>query len=237
MASAGANNVDNLRSNLAAKLGFEDEAVAAPFLNYIVNHHIGQRSLEAHLNLFTLVVEYFNANSPYPPITSGSATTSASRSDTIQRLIDHLVTSNLGECFGNTAPGTPSRKEHVEDTLLYNLGVWTTMLSHFQKRRGIRTVLTRYSKPFEQNLASLVQGSDLLPTSNPSTSTKACCSTTLADFTATLAHMLSMSSGSPGQHSLTGMSQMSITQGTPSQGCNSESTPSGTLGLNALSMI
>ncbi|KAF2797367.1 hypothetical protein K505DRAFT_372529 [Melanomma pulvis-pyrius CBS 109.77] len=142
--------------------GYPSNVTAEPYLNYISNRHIGRGTLEEYLHLFLRVVEHFKQD--------GSPTAS----DSIQALLDTLVTSANEDLFSDTKAGSKTRKEDVEDTVMYILGIWTMLLSSFvQLPNGIRKVVTAYTlraqsrgtprAACEENLAGLLKGSGLLP--------------------------------------------------------------------------
>jgi hypothetical protein len=164
------NDNDVRRNALAQAIGFADypnNATAEPYLNYISNRHIGRGTLEEYLGLFLRVVEHFKQN--------GSCGAQTPALDSIQVLLDTLVISENEELFSDTKAGSSMRKEDVEDTVMYILGIWTMLLSSFvQLPSGVRKVMVAYTlrvqsrgitrAACEENLAGLLKGSGLLPT-------------------------------------------------------------------------
>lgn len=156
----------DVRTRLAHALGYDDypaNATAEPYLTYIYKRHIGTGALEEWLELFIEVVEYFDTG------LKGS-----SGNNTIQALIDRLAASGFLNLFMDTSAGQAARILHVEDTVMYILGTWSTMLTSFvQQRNQSRKVIAAYRmcsdpvvtliEPYENDLAGLVQGCELLP--------------------------------------------------------------------------
>jgi hypothetical protein len=156
----------DVRTRLAQALGYDDypaNATAEPYLTYIYKRHVGTGALEEWLELFIDVVEYFDISIKG---SSGNAT--------IQVLIDRLAASGFLNLFTDTNAGQAARILHVEDTVMYILGTWSTMLTSFvQQRNQSRKVVAAYRmcvdpaatlvEPYENVLVGLVQGCELLP--------------------------------------------------------------------------
>lgn len=165
---------DAVRIALAHAVGYSDypgSLTAEPYLNYIENHHINRGTLQEYLRLFIRVVEHFSRNSRG----NGRRT----QLNCMKALLDKLVDSEDEELFVDTKAGSKMRKEDVEDTLMYIMGVWSTMLSSFvQLPNGVRKVLVAYNNMmgtngesrahYEESLAGLIQGSSLLPSARGS---------------------------------------------------------------------
>ncbi|KAF1996765.1 hypothetical protein P154DRAFT_579546 [Amniculicola lignicola CBS 123094] len=153
-----------LEADLAQALGYPDNSIARPHINYISNRHIG--ILDHYLALFVRVIAHFDDD--------GTTSNATQKSDSIQALLDELVASQRDEMFNDTEPGSKMRKEEVEDTVMYILGVWTMLQTSFvqlpnSSRRIVmayRNKLSEQGTPgtgLDDNLASLVKGSGLLP--------------------------------------------------------------------------
>ena len=157
--------IHDVRTRLAHALGYHDypsNATAEPYLTFIYKRHIGFGALEEWLELFVEVVAHFGVNATSPV---GGAS--------IQALIDSLVISGFRSLFSDTTAGHRARIEHVEDTVMYILGLWTTMLGSFvfdgQSRR-ITSANAIFAgsvpppkPPYAGNLRELILGSGLLP--------------------------------------------------------------------------
>jgi hypothetical protein len=162
---------DNLRIDLAHAIGFPDyptTATAEPYLNYITNRFIGRGTLEGYLKLVMHVVRHFQTGEDEPSMPEKS----------IQGLIDSLATSS-DDYFSDTKAGSQTRRDDVEDTVLYIIGVWSLLLSsfvHLPFAGGARKVALAYSiraqelsaasrcHPYEESVSGLIRGSGLLPT-------------------------------------------------------------------------
>ncbi|KAF2466190.1 uncharacterized protein BDR25DRAFT_317979 [Lindgomyces ingoldianus] len=154
---------------LAHALGYSDyphSNTASPYLNYILNQHIARTTLEEYLSLFQRIIAHFSI----PDVLEDGRP----QRDSIQVLLDELVASNGQGLFIDTPAGSVIRKEDVEDTVLYILGVWTMMLSSFVRLpNGFRKVIVAYNHRaqrkvtgdhvYEDSLAGLIRGSGLLP--------------------------------------------------------------------------
>jgi hypothetical protein len=161
----------HLRIELAHALGFPEYpaiATAEPYLNYIANRHVGRGSLEEYLKLFIYIVGYFMSED------DGEDPASAK---SIQGLLDIMAASS-SEYFLDTTIGSQTRRDDVEDTALYIIGIWTLLLSsfvHLPIAGGARKIALAYSiraqetpsasksYPYEENIAGLISGSGLLP--------------------------------------------------------------------------
>lgn len=157
---------DDLRTRLAHALGYHDypsNATAEPYLTYIYKRHVGSGALDEWLELFIKVVDHFDDNAKGPRGVGS-----------IQTLIDELAASGFQNLFTDTSAGHAARIEHVEDSVMYILGTWTTMLSSFvQRRNQSRKVVTAYRtysnvalsvpEPLENDIAGLIAGCELLP--------------------------------------------------------------------------
>jgi hypothetical protein len=166
MSLSTTNSLDDVRTRLAHALGYHDypaTATAKPYLTYIYKSHIGNGRLEEWLELFIEIIEHFDVKMKQ----SGGG-------DSIQALIDRLASSGFHDIFSDTSPGHPARVKHVEDTVMYILGIWTTMLSSFvQQRNQVRKVTAAYKtcsngkvspiEPYDENVAGLISGCELLP--------------------------------------------------------------------------
>ena len=160
---------DNLRICLDHSLGFTEYPEnhrAEPYLVYIESHCFSRARLEEYIRLFIQVVEHFKAvDNP-----DGNYATKS-----ITPLLDEL--SRSGDAyFMETQAESQERRDHVEDTVLYIIGVWTMMLSSFvivPVAGGIRKVTMAYNmrmqddskslKSYDENVSALIKGSGLLP--------------------------------------------------------------------------
>jgi hypothetical protein len=160
---------DSIRTDLAHALGFPEypTTAAEPYLNYIANRYIGRGTLEGYMKLVIHIVEHFK------PEDDDSAP-----GKSIQGLLDTLATSSNGY-FPDTKTGSQTRREDVEDTVLYIIGTWSLLLSsfvHLPLAGGARKIALAYilraqetsspprSHPYEEDVSGLVNGSGLLPT-------------------------------------------------------------------------
>jgi hypothetical protein len=159
-----------LRVELAHALGFPDypvDSTAEPYLSYISNRYIGRGTLEEYLKLVMYVVRHFEANSHDTSLPLNS----------IQELLDTLSTSTE-EYFSDTQAASAVRRDDVEDTVLYVIGVWTLLLSsfvHLPVAGGARKVALAYAiraqesasalsnHPYGETVSGLIRGSGLLP--------------------------------------------------------------------------
>jgi hypothetical protein len=152
---------DDVRTRLAHAVGFHDyppNATAEPYLAYVIKS-CGGEDIEEYLELFVHITMHFKSQ------TGGH--------DSIQALIDKLVLSGFRSVFQDTGSGDDMRKEHVEDVVMCIIGTWATMLSSFQNRCRQRKVIAAYGMfldssqptvpPYDNNVAGLVIGSELLP--------------------------------------------------------------------------
>lgn len=156
----------DVRTRLAHALGYHDypaNPTVEPYLTYIYRRHVGSGALEDWLELFIEVIEHFDVNA------KGSG-----GGDSIQTLTDRLAASGFRGLFADTSAGHAARMEHVEDTVMYILGTWTTMLSSFvQQQNRSRKVIAAYRlcsestssapDPYDNDLAGLLAGCELLP--------------------------------------------------------------------------
>jgi hypothetical protein len=164
-------SLDALRTKLARTLGFADyprNQTSAPYLNYIENRYIGRGTLEEYIVLFIMVVKYLQD----APVRNDAL--EGERTRTIRGLLDKLCDANES-LFADTQENTRMRKDEVEDTALYILGVWSSMLSSFvHLPNGSRRILNAYKSRNESiglevdvlscSLSGLLHGSGLLPT-------------------------------------------------------------------------
>ncbi|KAF2825696.1 hypothetical protein CC86DRAFT_456116 [Ophiobolus disseminans] len=161
---------DDSRIDLAYALGFPNyptNPTAEPYLNYITNRYIGRGTVEGYLKLVVHVVQHFQVvdNDKSLPVKS------------IQSLLDRLCTST-NEYFVDTNAGSQTRRDDVEDTVMYIIGVWTLLLSsfvHLPFAGGARKIALAYSiraqetsaappcHPYEESVSGLIKGSGLLP--------------------------------------------------------------------------
>jgi hypothetical protein len=156
---------DHLRIELAHKLGFPrypSDTTVEPYLNHLMNRCIGETTIEGRTKLFLRVITYFDVG------VSGRTPLSTKRS--IQGLIDALSTDTQY---------SELHEWEVEDIVLYNIGLWMMLLSSFVlypvAGSAIRRVTLAYTlqmgetlpgrRPYEEDVAGLVVGSGLLPTS------------------------------------------------------------------------
>jgi hypothetical protein len=163
---------DPLRVELAHALGFVEYPTTTspdpePYLNYIVNRCVGRSTLEEYLKLVIHVIEQFKvdgSDQSRPP-------------QTIQSLIEDLTNGHNG-CFCDTQAGSLARRDVVEDTVMYVLGIWTLLVSSFVhlpiaggarkitlafKLRVQGTGSTSNSRCYDESLSGLLAGSGLLP--------------------------------------------------------------------------
>ncbi|EAT82472.2 hypothetical protein SNOG_10137 [Parastagonospora nodorum SN15] len=158
---------DQLRIELAHALGFPEYLVTAasdpePYLNYIANRNLGRGTLEGFLELVIQVVEYLNQGND-----------DSISAPSIQGLLDDLATSP-SQYFSDTQARTRSRRDDVEDTVMYIIGIWTMLLSsfvHLPVAGGARKITLAYTiraqekgstlgnSPYEGGVSSLVTGS------------------------------------------------------------------------------
>jgi hypothetical protein len=151
---------NDLRTSLAHTLGFLDypaNATAEPYLAYIIKTCGGEP--EDYLELFSAVVKHFQ-------IRPGG-------DHSIRSLLDQLALAGFRSVFADTSAADALRRQHVEDMVFCILGTWTTMLSSFQLRCRSRKIIAAYSMfgnaatspvdPYEDNIAGLIRGSELLP--------------------------------------------------------------------------
>jgi hypothetical protein len=123
------------RIRLAHALGHDNyptEKVVEPYLDYIVNHHVGTGSLGGYLELFIHVIEHFQTKQP------------STTANTIQALIDELALSGFRDVFSDTQSGDDRREVHVQDTIMHILGLWTTMSGSFRQHSNTRSVIKAY---------------------------------------------------------------------------------------------
>lgn len=159
-----ATSFNDVRTRLARILGFHDYpsiATGEPYMTYITKSY-GGTNAEDYLELFIAVISHFDAD----------ATVNAG-DDSIQALIDKLTLSGFRGLFADTQDGDLLRREHVEDTVMCIIGIWTAMLTSFQNRCGSRRVTEAYkifsdtsvapTDALQENVAGLVAASELLP--------------------------------------------------------------------------
>jgi hypothetical protein len=162
---------EDIRTELAHVLGFPDypaSAIAEPYLNYIANRYIGRGTLEGYLKLVIHVVEYFKLD--------GIEDTLPAKS--ILGLLNTLGASSH-DYFSDTKAGSQTRRDDVEDTILYIIGTWTLLVSsfiHLPVAGGARKIALAYSvraqenhgasqcHPYNETVSGLLTGSGLLPT-------------------------------------------------------------------------
>jgi hypothetical protein len=162
---------EDIRTELAHALGFPDyptSATAEPYLNYIANRYVGRGTLEGYLRLIIHVVEYFKLEDNDDTLPAES----------IQGLLNTLCASSH-EYFSDTKAGSQTRRDDVEDTILYIIGTWTLLVSsfiHLPVAGGARKVALAYSiraqenpgasqcHPYDETVSGLITGSGLLPT-------------------------------------------------------------------------
>jgi len=162
---------DQLRIELAHALGFPRYPVTTasdpePYLNHIANRNVGRGTLEDFLELVIQVVEFFKQEND-----NSNSTTS------IQGLLHNLATSS-SQYFSDTQASTQPRRDDVEDTVMYIIGIWTMLLSsfvHLPVVGGARKITLAYtiraqekgstlhSSPYDGDVSSLLTGSGLLP--------------------------------------------------------------------------
>ncbi|KAJ4290472.1 hypothetical protein N0V90_010689 [Kalmusia sp. IMI 367209] len=161
---------DHLRIALAHALGYDEypnDLSAEPYLRYIANRHVGRGTLDEYLKLFILVIKHFSADQE-------KLATVTPRPVSIRVLLDTLTSSNGEAIFADTKAGSTTRREDVEDTVMYIMGTWAMLLSSFlQLPNGFRKVTTAYNiqtqvdgaknEAYDESLAGLLQGSRLLP--------------------------------------------------------------------------
>lgn len=115
-----------LREDLAHTLGFPNypqDLTAEPYLSYITNRYLGKGSLDGYFQLLIGIIRYFEGQAVF------RAPSSPPR--TLQGLIDLLIVSDNEPQFTDSQPGSESRKEDVEDTVMYTIGLWTMLSSSF----------------------------------------------------------------------------------------------------------
>jgi hypothetical protein len=164
------NALDALRIDLANALGFPAQytATAEPYLNYITNHFVAEPKPEDHLKLVIHILKHFRAR--------GDEYLTPLRN--VQGLIDDLASSSQ-TYFADTMVGSKARRNVVEDTILYNIGVFTLLRTSFVTLPvfdGARKIALAYSVraqanfgtpasyPYEDTIAGLIVGSGVLPT-------------------------------------------------------------------------
>jgi hypothetical protein len=163
---------DALRIELAHALGFPAYPTTTscdpePYLNYISNRYVERGTLEEYLKLVIYVIEYAKeeADDGFPSTKS------------IQGLIDNL-TSGGNNFFGDTQAGSLTRRDVVEDTVMYVIGIWTLLVSsfvHLPIAGGARKITLAYNmrfqgtgsasrnRPYDESVSGLLTGSGLLP--------------------------------------------------------------------------
>ncbi|KAL1606341.1 hypothetical protein SLS60_003743 [Paraconiothyrium brasiliense] len=175
MSRRRANPPNHLRVELAHALGYNDypnKLSAEPHLRYIENRHIGRGTLEEYLALFLRVIKHFS-------VYHEKRTESPTGSHTIRELLDAFTGADGEAMFADTKAGSVSRKEDVEDTVMYIVGTWSMLLSSFvQLPNGFRKVTLAYNlqtgfhkEAYDEDLAGLLRGSYLLPRPNTESST------------------------------------------------------------------
>lgn len=162
---------DQLRIKLAHTLGFAEYPVTTatdpePYLNYIANRNVGRGHLEGFLALVIQIVEFFKQGNDNPNLTPS-----------IQELLDNFATSP-SQYFSDTKASTQPRRDDVEDTVMYIMGIWTMLLSsfvHLPVAGGARKITLAYTiraqekgntlqnNPYNGDVSSLITGSGLLP--------------------------------------------------------------------------
>jgi hypothetical protein len=160
MSTSSLETQKDLRKKLALSLGFSGYSANPaidPYLIYVIKQHIGNTSLEVWVELFVDVIAHFQQQ-------KGS----------IQALIDIYTQQGYQGAFSDTKNGDPERRKDVEDTVLYMLGVWSTMRSSFVKHKAeSRKITSAYrlfagdttslKDPFGGDLCELISRSGLLP--------------------------------------------------------------------------
>jgi len=162
---------DSIRIELAHALGFPSYPTtteADPYLNYITNRYIGRGTLEGYLKLVIHVAQHFQVEDDEKSLPGKS----------IQGLVESRTASS-NEHFIDTKAGSQTRRDDVEDTVLYIIGVWSLMLSsfvHLPFAGGVRKIALAYGiraqesssasrcQPYDETVSGLIKGSGLLPT-------------------------------------------------------------------------
>jgi hypothetical protein len=162
---------NSLRIELAHALGFPSYPTtteADPYLNYITNRYIGRGTLEGYLKLVIHVARHFQTDDDEKSLPGTS----------IQGLVESLTASS-NEHFLDTESGSQTRRDDVEDTILYIVGVWSLMLSsfvHLPFAGGARKITLAYGiraqescntsrcHPYEETVSGLTKGCGLMPT-------------------------------------------------------------------------
>jgi hypothetical protein len=162
---------EDTRTELAHALGFPEyptSTIAEPYLNYIANRYVGRGTLEGYLKLVIHVIEYFKLDSNEDALPAKD----------IQGLLNTLGASSH-EYFSDTKAGSQTRRDDVEDTILYIIGTWTLLVSsfiHLPVAGGARKIVLAYSiraqenlsasqcHPYSETISGLITGSGLLPT-------------------------------------------------------------------------
>ncbi|ORY08583.1 hypothetical protein BCR34DRAFT_626161 [Clohesyomyces aquaticus] len=156
---------------LAHALGFSDyphNSTASPYLNYILNQHVARTTQDEYLLLFRRIITYFE----HPAVSEDGKDGSKPEGPSIQSLLDELTSSKGEGVFEDTPAGSKVRREDVDDTVLYILGVWTMMLSSFVRLpNGIRKIAVAYMyrtqkreadaatcSAYDESLAGLLHG-------------------------------------------------------------------------------
>jgi hypothetical protein len=139
--------MDPMRLTLAHAVGFPDypaSLVADPYLNYIYNQKISSMTLENYVTLFVTITQHFCSDTTAGEAKDGDPW-ARPRPVSIRSLMNGLITARNNAKNNATSADTGSTKcrehvgypvryilgEDVESTVLYILGVWTTMLSSF----------------------------------------------------------------------------------------------------------
>ncbi|KAJ4356651.1 uncharacterized protein N0V89_004687 [Didymosphaeria variabile] len=214
------NPSNHLRIALAHALGYDDypnDLRAEPHLRYIENRHIGRGTLEEYLALFLRVIKHFSVHHEKPTETPVG-------SHSIRELLDAFTGADGEAMFADTKAGSVSRKEDVEDTVMYMVGTWAMLLSSFvQLPNGFRKVTLAYKlqaevhkEAYDEDLAGLLRRSYLLPRSNTeSDPAKAALDDDIVRTAAKLVSLLSRSSAAEGNSLLgTPSSRSLLTQST-----------------------
>ncbi|KAF2438618.1 hypothetical protein P171DRAFT_423932 [Karstenula rhodostoma CBS 690.94] len=133
---------DHHRVALAHALGYDNypnDLSAEPHIRYIANRHIGRGTLENHLCLFVHVIKHCSADAEKP-------TQPSTRLRSIRALLDALISTDGETMFADTNPDSVSRREDVEDTVMYIVGTWAMLLGSFvQAPNGFRKVILAYN--------------------------------------------------------------------------------------------
>ncbi|KAI4644834.1 uncharacterized protein J4E79_010969 [Alternaria viburni] len=165
---------------LAVALGFEKampDPGIKPYLAYITNQYTGREELvDDWLELFVITVHHFRSRSSIQQATAAHQNAGGVNgllADSLMALINRMSADTSCRLFADTDVNTLQRIEHVEDKIMFILGIWTMLENSFRKRSRSRAIVCAYDAfaaptnpprtPYNMNLRDLISGSGLLP--------------------------------------------------------------------------